>query len=121
MANPSVISSGSGTEVIRRQYVNTLSNSIGILLDGVADHIYTILSITFCEVATAAEVLYLRVNIDGGDSVFINLLSNHALPAGSTFVWSDKFCIAGTDELEAYLGTSGSVDVLTTYIDQDFS
>jgi hypothetical protein len=114
------IPSGSGSEVLKRAYTDNLSNGVVVLLDGVADHIYTILSITFCEVATADELLYLRVNIDGGGTQ-INLLSNHSLPAGSTFVWSDKFIITGTDEINAYLATTGSVDVYVTYIDQDWT
>ena len=114
------IPSGSGTEVLKRAYTNSLSNSVVTLIDGVANHIYTILSITFCEVATVAELLYLRVNIDGGGTQ-INLLSNHSLPAGSTFTWNDKFVITGTDELNAYLASTGSVDVLVTYIDQDWT
>ena len=114
------IPSGGGTEVLKRAYTNSLSNTPVTLIDGVANHIYTILSITFCEVATAAEVLYLRVNIDGGGTQ-INLLTNHSLPVAGTFVWNDKFVITGTDELNAYLGTTGSVDVLVTYIDQDWT
>jgi len=43
-----------------------LSNSESVLLNGVNGHTYTILSITFCETAGAAETFDLYIDDGGG-------------------------------------------------------
>ena len=39
------IPSGSGTEVLKRAYIPAITNSPQKIIDGVANHIYTILSV----------------------------------------------------------------------------
>ena len=67
-----------------------LTNAESILIDGASGHTYTILSITFCETAGAAE----------------------------TFEHTSKFVIEGTDHLCAATGNSANVDVVVSYLDQ---
>ena len=114
------IPSGSGTEVLKRVYVNNLSNTDDAIITGVANHIYTILSISFCERNNAAELINMYVDYLAGGTG-INILTQQALAAHETFVWNDKFVMTGTDNL--YVGTQGSalVDVYCSYIDQDWS
>jgi len=117
------IPSGGGSEVLKRHYLHNLDHSAAqILINGESNHIYTVLSIIFCEQDGDTDCeIYLRNQIDGsGDYIF--LLEQQPIPANGTFVWSDKFVIQETDHLEAYCENSGNhVDVYISYIEQDWS
>ena len=58
------IPSGSGTEVLKVAHIAGVTNSENVLINGVANHIYTILSITICETAGAAETFDLYIDDD---------------------------------------------------------
>jgi hypothetical protein len=121
MANPSTVGpSGAGTEVLRRAYANNLSNSVVKIIDGVANHIYTVLTIWFHERANAAETLEMYVDIDDGGTT-LNMLTNYPLAAYETFVWSDRFVITGTDALNVKTADSANVDTYVSFIDQDWT
>jgi len=122
MANPSTTGpSGAGTEVLRRAYFNSLSNTDQKIIDGVANHIYTILSVIFCErVGSTSEVLNMFVDIDDGGTD-IHLMAEQAIPAYGTFVWDNKFIITATDALNVATSTAATVDCYITYIDQEFA
>ena len=64
------IPSGSGTEVLKRAYFNGNLNTEALLINGVANHIYTILSMTVCETGAVAETFDLY--IDDLDGPFVN-------------------------------------------------
>ena len=113
------IPSGSGTEVLKVSTATITTNSATNLITGVANHIYTVLSINICENANAFEYMDLYVHDDG--STIYYLLRNHALPAYGTFVYNDKVVLSGTDRLTLQFGSSCDVDVVVSYIDQDFS
>ena len=116
------IPSGSGTEVLKRVYVDGLSNSPAspgvVLINGEADHIYTILSVVFCETAGSAQQVEINVKPDGSGQV--RILKNGSVPASGQFVWNDKFSITGTAELCVW-ANGGNVDCWCTYIEQDWS
>ena len=116
MAIPSV----SGTEVLKRAYVNNLSNTDTAIITGVANHIYTILSVSFTERNNANELFHMYVDYDAGGT-HINLLNNQTLNAYETFVWNDKFVMSGTDKLLVVTSGSALVDVYISYIDQDWT
>ena len=114
------IPSGSGTEVLKRHYVHALSNTSTAIITGVANHIYTVLSIVWTEQGGASELIHAHVNISAGsDDVYI--MSSQPLGSEQTFVWNDKFVLTGTDRLFTRTADAGNVDVLITYIDQDWS
>ena len=114
------IPSGSGTEVLKRFYKNSLTNSDIVLIDGVANHIYTVLSVTFSERNNASALLNMFCDIDGGGTD-IHLLTQEPISGFGTFVFNDKFVLTGTDELNVSLQASGAVDVYISYIDQDWT
>jgi len=121
MPNPSTEGgSGAGTEVLRRGYVHAMTNSATPLLSGVANHIYTVLSIIFCEQGNADESMHMHIDVDSSGTS-IALMYDQPIYAEQTFVWNDKLVITETDELSAQLSNAGNVDVWISYIDQEFA
>ena len=114
------IPSGSGTEVLKVAHIAGVTNSENVLLNGVANHIYSILSISICETAGAAETFDLYIDDDGGGTDY-EILSDQALGANETFIWNDRLVISGTDHLCMITANSANIDVVITYIDQDWS
>ena len=113
------IPSGSGTEVLKRAYFNGNLNTAPTLINGVANHIYTIISIIVCEAAGAAEVLTIYTDFDGSGQTI--LYHDIALPEKGTFVANDRFVLTGTDHLVVYSDGSSDCDVWISYIDQDWT
>ncbi len=120
MANPSTGFGGAGTEVLRRAYANNLSDTATVLLDGVANHIYTILSISFNERSGGAEQIEMYVDVDDSGTT-VNLLTNQPLASNATFVWNDRLVLTETDELFVKMAASTNVDVYCSYIDQQLA
>ena len=114
------IPSGSGTEVLKRHYVHALSNTETALITGVANHIYTVLSIAWTEQADATETVHMYIGYDGG-STDIYLMSSQSLNSEETFVWNDKFVLTGTDILYTRTANAANVDCWISYIEQDWS
>jgi hypothetical protein len=94
-----------------------LSNSESVLLNGVNGHTYTILSITFCETAGAAETVDLYID-DGGGGTDYEILSDQALAANETFEYTGRIVLLDTDHLCAATASSADVDVVVSYLDQ---
>jgi hypothetical protein len=115
------IPSGSGTEVLKRDYVHGSSGAWTTVITGAANHIYTVLSVTFTEQAGNAEYIGLRVDISAAGSNQIYIISDSTLiPGYGAFVWNDRIVLTGTDKLEVY-SSVGNVDIYVSYIDQDWS
>ena len=114
------IPSGSGTEVLKRASVHANSGAYTTIITGVANHIYTVLSVVACEVAGATEQIAMRIDISAAGSNQIFLFPNTTLAGEGTFVWNDKFVLTGTDKLEIY-NSAGNVDWYVSYIDQDWT
>ena len=94
-----------------------LSDAESVLLDGVNGHTYTILSITFCETAGAAETVDLYIDDDGGGTDY-EILSDQALAANETFEYTGRIVLLDTDHLCAATASSADVDVVVSYLDQ---
>tara|TARA_Y100000296_G_C5078930_1_gene208871 strand:- start:392 stop:775 length:384 start_codon:yes stop_codon:yes gene_type:complete len=125
------IPSGSGTEVLKRTTINNQSNdATAFRWDGTmatvgtetytvpANHIITVLSIIICEQGNAAESANVYMH-DGANNH--QLLQSQALSAYSTFIWNDRFILTGGDKLIVNLDSSGSVDFICSFIDQDWT
>ena len=113
------IPSGGGSEVLKRHYIHANSDAWAVLINGVASHLYTVISVVANDQGNAAESINLRVVIDGSGQD-IQLKQSQSLPANGTFVWNEKIVLQGTDHLEAY-NSAGNVDWYVSYIDQDWS
>ena len=110
------IPTGAGTEVLKRvtRHANSGWNAVG--LTGATNHIYTILSIIFCDQNGAAGTIQIKVN-DGSQD--LHLLASHSHVAYETFVWNDKFVIEEDDVLSVY-SSGNNTDWYVSYIDQHF-
>ena len=108
--------SASGTEVLIGATADGVANSYHKILDGEANHIYTILSmVVFAHAAATVEIC---MNPSAGTRIW--LFSDIAIPANDTFLLNDKIVLTGTDEIEVKTG-SGSVDLVLSYIDQNWT
>ena len=105
------------SEVLKVALKATLTNSEHVLINGVNGHTYTILSITFCETAGAAETFDLYID-DGGSGTDYEIYSDQALAANATFEHTSKFVIEDTDHLCMATASSAVVDVVVSYLDQ---
>ena len=109
---------GSGTEVLKR--ASTIANAAGVkMIDGVADHIYTILSISaFNAHASTTANITIYINPSAGTAVRLN--NNFQIAAQNTFVWNEKTVMTGTDELVCECDVN-AVHFWVSYIDQDWT
>ena len=114
------IPSGSGSEVLTRGTFTITGTGDTKILDGVANHIYTVLSIIVCETAAGTESFNMFVDPSAGGTDY-EILSDQALGANETFVWNDRLVITGTDELNITMASASSTDIYISYIDQDWS
>ena len=111
------IPSGSGTEVLKRVTLHGNNASFTEILSGTANHIYTILSIIFCDVQEASGSISIRVN-DGSNDIMLLSEASHA--SKGTFVWNDKFVMLEDDDLDVY-NNGAQCDWMVSYIDQDWT
>ena len=105
------------SEVLKVSHTAGVTNSESVLLNGVDGHTYTILSITICETAGAAETVDLYID-DGGGGTDYEILSDQAVGANETFVFNDKFVIENEDHLCAAAALSANIDIVVSYLDQ---
>ena len=94
-----------------------VTNSEMVLINGASGHTYTILGITMCETAGAAETINLFIQDDGGATDY-EILSDQAIGANETFELTTKFVIEGTDHLTAITASAAAVHVVVSYLDQ---
>ena len=112
------IPSGSGTEVLKVAKVHAMSSAAVALITGVANHIYTVLSINFTNMSGSAEAIDLYVT-EGSDTYM--LLREAPIADKATFMYNDRLVLSGAQTLKANLATAGDCDVWVSYIDQDWS
>jgi len=105
------------SEVLGVTLTAGVTNSESVLLDGVNGHTYTILSITLCETAGAAETFNLYID-DGGGGTDYEIYSDQALGANETFEHTGRIVLVDEDHLCAATGNSANVDVVVSYLDQ---
>ena len=79
------------------------------------------LSIIITETAGNAETfgLFLDPSAGGTDYEIISFAT--ALPPDSTYVFNDKLVLVGTDELNFKAGGTCDIDIVISYIDQDWT
>ena len=105
------------SEVLKVALKPTCSISEVKLIDGASGHTYTVLSITICETAGAAETFDLYVdNDDGGTDHYI--YKSQALGANETFEHTGRIVLEATDMLGFITANSADVDVVVSYLDQ---
>ena len=109
------IPSGYGTEVLQRKFYDGLAAGSTNILTGVANHIYTILSITF-QASGSSPYINITMSPDGSGS--IKILADQPIPTGQTFVFNDKIVMVGTDIMAIYANVS--TDIWLSYIDQNW-
>ena len=114
------IPSGSGTEVLKRGTSTVTDTTDTKIIDGTANHLYTVLSITVCETAGNAETFDLFLDPSAGGTDY-EILSDQALGANKTFVFNDRIVMSGTDELNFKAGGTCDIDIIISYIDQDWT
>ena len=105
------------SEVLKVALKATLTDSEHVLINGVNGHTYTILSITFCETAGAAETFDLFIDDDGGGTDY-EIYSDQALGANETFEHTGRIVLVDEDHLTAQTGSTAVVDVVVSYLDQ---
>ena len=105
------------SELLKVSHTAGVTNTESVLLNGVNGHTYTILSITVCETAGAAETVDLYID-DGGGGTDYEILSDQAVGANETFVFNDKFVIEDEDHLCAAAASSANIDIVVSYLDQ---
>lgn len=94
-----------------------LSNAEADLLTVASGHTYTVLSMTLCETAAAAETFDLYVRDDAGANDYY-LYKAQALAANATFEHTSKFVLTAGDVLSGVTGNAADVDVVISYLDQ---
>ena len=105
------------SEVLKVSLTATVTTAERKLIDGASGHTYTVLSITICETAGAAETFDLYVDDgDGGTDHYI--YKTQALGANETFEHTGRIILEGTDMLGFVTGSSADVDVVVSYLDQ---
>ena len=104
------------SELLKVGLFPVVSDSEVKLIDGAAGHTYTVLSITICETAGAAETFDIYVDDDdGGTDHYI--YKSQAIGANETFEHTGRIILNGTDML-GMIASSGDLDVVVSYLDQ---
>ena len=113
------IPSGSGTETLAVSFANRTNSTETNVLNGVNNHIYTILSVVICNTSSNAPAINLYIKDDG--STLYYLAKSQALAQNKTFVFNDRVVLRSTDEL--WFSTDGTcdTDITVSYIDQDWT
>ena len=120
----------SGSEVLRRENIESLSNTTTAFRFDTqhpatnnssytvpANHIITMLSIFICEQGNVAETFTLWVVSNSNE---MKLLQGQPLGGRETFVWNDRFTLIGGDALHIGTANAANVDVYYSYIDQSW-
>ena len=106
------------SEVLKRKTVRAMTNSENTLISAVTSgHTYTILNISFCETAAAAEIFDLYLDpLGGSNDTYIYKLQ--ALAASATFEHTTRIVMNAADVLYGRTAGSADVDVVISYLDQ---
>ena len=105
------------SEVMKVKVNAAMSNSEVDLLTAASGHTYTIISITLCETAGAAETFDLYIRDDAGGNDY-EIYSDQAIGANETFEHTGRVVLEASDVLSGQTASSANVDVVITYLDQ---
>ena len=97
--------------------VAAISNSEVDALTVTSGHTYTVLNLSLCETAGAAETFDLYIRDDAGANDY-EIYSDQALAANATFEHTTRLVLEATDVLSAKLASAGNVDCVISYLDQ---
>ena len=105
------------SEAMKVKLVAAISSSEVDVLTVASGHTYTILNLSLCETAGAAETfdLYIRDNAGAND---FEIYSDQALGANATFEHTTRLVLEAADVLSAKLASAGNVDCVISYLDQ---
>ena len=115
------IPSGAGTEVLKRAVAKRTDANEVTILTGVANHIYTILTVSICETAGNAETIGMYLDPSAAGTNYEIIAIDTPLAVNATYVWNDRFIVSGTDQLHFKAGGTCAIDIVTSYIDQDWT
>ncbi len=105
----------SGDETLKFLGIHALSNSANETTV-TSSHTYTIISVTFCEMGGADELISMYVD-DASNDIYV--LNEQSLPAKSTFVFNDKLVLEAADKLGFITASAANVDVAISYLEQE--
>ena len=105
------------SEVMKVALTKELSNSEVDLVTAGSGKTLTVLSISICETAGAAETFDLYVRDDAGANDY-EIYSDQALGANETFEHTGRIVLEASDVLSGITATSADIDVVVTYLDQ---
>ena len=105
------------SEVMAVKLVAALSDSEVDLLTVTSGHTYTVLNLSICETAGAAETFDLYIRDDAGANDY-EIYSDQALAANATFEHTTRIVLEAADVLSGQTGSSANVDVVISYLDQ---
>ena len=105
------------SELMKVKLNAAMSNSEVDLLTVASGHTYTILNISICETAGAAETFDLNVRDDAGANDY-EIYSDQALAANATFEHTTRIVLEATDVLSGQTASAANVDVVISYLDQ---
>ena len=104
------------SEVMKVSLNAGVTNSEKVLLTVASGHTYTVLNLSICETAGAAETFDLYIDDNAGGTDY-EIYSDQALAANATFEHTTRIVLEATDTLCCALGSSGNVDVVVSYLD----
>ena len=105
------------SEVMKVALIKELSNAEVDLLTAGSGKTLTILNLSVCETAGAAETFDLYIRDDAGANDY-EIYSDQALAANATFEHTTRIVLEATDVLSAKLASAGDVDVVISYLEQ---
>ena len=105
------------SELMKVKLVAGITNSENDILTVTSGHTYTVLNLSLCETAGAAETFDLYIRDDAGASDY-EIYSDQALAANATFEHTTRLVLEAADVLSAKLGSAGNVDCVISYLDQ---
>ena len=105
------------SEVLKLATFRGDASSVQALLTVGAGTTATVLSVTICETAGAAETFNLLID-DGGGGADTYIYHTQALGANETFVHNDRIVMEATDHLSIITGDSSNIDVCVSYLEQ---
>jgi len=105
------------SEVMKVKLIAAITDSENDLLTVTSGHTYTVLNLSLCETAGAAETFDLYIRDDAGANDF-EIYSDQALAANATFEHTTRIVLEATDVLSAQTASSANVDVVISYLEQ---
>ena len=103
------------SEVLKVAFKSTLTDSEYDLITVASGKTATVLSITLCETAGAAETFDLYIRDDAGSNDY-EIYSDQALGANETFEHTGRIILEAGDALAAKTAGSADVDVVVSYL-----